>query len=158
MVLRLKQPLAVGVGGCPACCWRQPSAACTKDTLQISLLLSGVPRACPFIHGSVTFNGGSEVDGGGCCFTDTYVTTSSSGGYLNFFVSVWDALEDGAWTSSTTIEVRSGTGLTIDFGPTSDTAADCWQYGFVPAAFVLGCAGALGATITIMDDGTMSIA
>lgn len=162
MAIKLKQPMSAGftatAGGCVQCCWER-SADCW-DRLHVRILWDGIPRACPFVHASAAFNGGSAVDAAGCCASDPYVvaSTAAADGYFHFYIYVWNAFAGGLWTSSTTVVIRTLNNTAIDFGPESDAASTCWQYGFAPLALDGACAGAVAATITILDDGTMSIA
>lgn len=159
MVYRVKQPLASGVGGCAACCWRLLSATCS-DVLRINMEWDGIPSG--FIQAAVNLSGRAWVDGNGLCSSDTYVSVISGGSpYYQFSIDVWGAMRDGVWTSSTTIQIagrQTAPFNTIAFGPEQDTGLTCWTSGFTYVGVLSACgAPTVVATITIMDDGTLSI-
>lgn len=150
----------VGPDSCAPCCWR--STTTCPDTLRIFMPLDGIPVGVGSIQISVRFNGGNIA---GDCLTDSYVTTSFSPGVSRtFFVDVWRALRDGAWSSSTTVIIYSRQTApfnTIDYGPTNDSSGSCTTTGYIYPVTAIGTCGAPPtpvATITIMDDGTVSIA
>lgn len=145
----------VGGDSCAPCCWRV-TAAC-PDVLRLSMDFAGPPIPPPTISIWPQFNGEASA---GVCTLGPYVTVVSSGTPRTWNIDVWRAFRDGAWTSSVTVAIYSrSTTPNIDFGPLNDTALSCWQ-NFVYVGALDSCVapGVPVATITILDDGTMSIA
>lgn len=164
---RVKQPLAPGVGGCPDCCWYQNDLACPLDAdrLYISMERGSSPLP-PGVHTfRCVFNGGGFVSSGGgaVCSTDSYVTTFNNGLGSNygFYIDIWGALGDGAWSSSVTILIyknNTGASSTISVRPESDTGNLCLSTGTVTYGTNTTCSPTvLSATITVTDTGDITI-
>jgi hypothetical protein len=121
---------------------------------------------------SVTFLGGKWVgtdDGVGTiteCVSAPYITAISgikASGWLGFaLVDVWGAFTSGAWSSSTTIEVRYGGGCatpTCGWSPSGDLSSQpvVAHIGKPCVPYVAACSDPLTAnvlTLTVYDDGT----
>lgn len=157
----------IGGSSCAPCCWRTTTTC--PDSLSIDLLWDGTPVPGAFIQTAINFNGRGWVaggGGGGSCTSDTYLSFSSNPVTPpNFMweVDVWQAFADGVWTSSVAIQIASRQTApfnTIAFGPEQDSALSCWTSGFSYTGVVSSCPSSMTvvATITIMDDGTLSIA
>ena len=104
----------------------------------------------------VNFNGRGLVGTSACTGTDSYVTVQrASGDIVDFGIDVWQAYRDSIWTSSTTIEIYTYS----TFPAVGDNITTAPAGGAKVSAFggVFACPYALWATITVLDDGTVSV-
>ena len=165
---RLKQPMAPGVGGCAPCCWRLNSSPCptSDERLKITRQRSGTPLPIGVHTFKCKFNSGAVVTAdGSSCFTDSYVTTIFTGfnAPYGFYIDVWGALADGAWSSSVVIELflatAGGSGTTVTAVPESDTGLICATSIVSPQTATTDCLAATAdATVTVTSAGGITIA
>ncbi len=171
-----KSPVGGSSGICLPLDWykEHPLAASPFVEQQIcpDLLLIAALYGSATIRPMVNFAGRGWVGIGACgsdayvsalTFPDTYDTSTSDDPNSIAQVDVWGAYRDGVWTSSTTILVSMysspATGTTV-FGQARNNEANRVTKAITTqnTAFCPGGGAVLQATITVNDDGTISIA
>jgi len=146
----------------------QFSAAQYRAQVCPDLLLIGVDVLGGF-NATVRVNlAGRGLANGGACGTDTYVSRlvfpEVPDGSTAFndvvMVDVWQAYRDGIWTSSTTVEIAlssiSGSARTLIVQPRNNSAIAVTKS--VTPQVTGFCPSTIKATVTVNDDGTISIA
>jgi hypothetical protein len=113
---------------------------------------------------AVSFNGSSPTSNN-CGNLGGYISAPNAFDF-DLDVDVWLAYAQGAWTSSTTVSVYAvgppaGSPMTISGAKNSFGGGSVSLGGIVPptsASWLTDCPSVQVATITIMDDGSISIA
>lgn len=165
----LKTPVKAGVGGCIPCGWDFDSGgsrAICPANLSVGISYSPVAFKCPAL--AVNFAGRGKV-GDVCGGSDSYMGAiySIAGGAVQRVVDidVWRAYRDGVWTSSVTILLYAA----ADFPSVNDRII----FGVYGTPYIIGgnklvsfdastcaspiCPTTLLATVTLLDDGTITI-
>ena len=152
----IKTPVKPGVGGCLDCNWYKQSGVGVPcpSLLQIYFPYDG--------DTAITFLGSPLV--GEFCpdFSASYCTADSGTGF--FYVDVWAAYRDGAWTSSVTIALYYNVELGSEGGTEVISAAKNGEYDQVNlvvsrlAGSADGCPEVLVGYVTVTDKGVLTIA
>lgn len=153
--------------------WYKGSGPCPDklDLLADYTFVGSIPPGPCWII-AANFAGRGKV-GHSCGGSDTYVTEWSSGNNRGLSIDVWKAHADGIWTSSVAIQVYvagyAALGLsaqvwaypTNNFAGYNVTKSSCWLDGTLSGCNAIGgwlCPTNLSATVTVYDDGSLSIA
>lgn len=136
-----------------------PSSYPCPAKLGVNLNYAGGVGGIVGLNLSLNFAGRGKV-GNSCGGSDPYITFNSA---VNATIDLWEALRDGVWTSSFTIEVF----INAISGPNGTVEASIRSSSGTVAVFLKsgvsydvggGCPTTVRAVITVTDDGDVSIA
>lgn len=137
--------------------WRKSTDVCPVKLDVFGTTFFGAPNVMTMTGDLITGTFGSTCGG-----SSSYITESVGASFWHFYIDVWKALADGAWSSSMAIAIQMGntavppsssiTAIREDglANPSSATKA-------VTPTSPTSCAMATLATLTVYDDGTFTL-